>query len=431
MNERKFLKLLNEKQNTNGKCTRSLVLKILLEQKQDLTVSKRNFFKKLFAKNKKVKSGYQIIEDNLDLILQKTPNNEITSILEYMINDNNANAIVRNNFFRILENIDDRISQNELFLEDFIMHGKDNHDFVMGNIEKIVENTSGNQLFYTIAFLRKNFPNEMSSEKMEFFNKKLEENKSEVAGSLLIRSLSEQFGFLEFQGIDVTHKKRETNEKYAAVVMTMIEELLKSENKKWIDIKHIGEGGFSNVFEIGDKVLKIGRPRNTYNIPNHRRILQPLIRTNLGETANEQFACIEITEKVDTDISMDSEEVLYQIYKDLRDDGIIWTDIRFANIGRLKSDNIPTLNNETMYVSPNSVGFDKENTEEPLKSGDFVILDSDFIYIEGDTQIRVLEKGRKNEFEKRYLQERVDSVHKKYMVKDYKDYQSIKSDREL
>ena len=30
---------------------------------------------------------------------------------------------------------------------------------------------------------------------------------------------------------------------------------------------------------------------------------------------------------------------MYGVYKDLRDDGLVWTDIKMSNIGRLKKDN--------------------------------------------------------------------------------------------
>ena len=50
----------------------------------------------------------------------------------------------------------------------------------------------------------------------------------------------------------------------------------------------------------------------------------------------------------------------------MRNDGIIWTDARFQNIGKLKRDNIVTFNSKEMYIEPNSVGFNKEIKQPPL-----------------------------------------------------------------
>ena len=138
-------------------------------------------------------------------------------------------------------------------------------------------------------------------------------------------------------------------ESYVPAITRMIDELLASEGVRLVDIGYIDNGSSSTVYEIGEKVLKLGSPRTSYNIPNHPRILQPLIRLELFDEKceNEIFACVEITEKTQR-IGEDeiSSEELYQIYKELRDSGIIWTDIREANIGRLLRKNVPNLNGE-------------------------------------------------------------------------------------
>ena len=116
------------------------------------------------------------------------------------------------------------------------------------------------------------------------------------------------------------------------------------------------------------------------------------------------------------------EEKLYQIYKELRQDGIIWTDIRWDNLGKLKKSNIPMLHGKEMYVSPDSIGFDKElkgGKEDILQKGDIVIIDSDYIYKENSSHITFFEQSTK--FERRYQQELLE--------KEMKENEKIEKDR--
>ena len=47
------------------------------------------------------------------------------------------------------------------------------------------------------------------------------------------------------------------------------------------DIKYIDRGGYSKAYKIGDYVLKIGDERANEVMPNHPRILQPIIRLRI------------------------------------------------------------------------------------------------------------------------------------------------------
>ena len=182
--------------------------------------------------------------------------------------------------------------------------------------------------------------------------------------------------------------KEKAAKDYSQTLAIIIEELLKSENKSFTDIEFVGSGTYSNAYKIGTKILKIGTVRENYNMPNHRRILQPLTRINFTEDGQEIF-CIEINDEVDTEIKEEEKrpETLYAIYKELRKDGIIWTDIGWENIGKLKRKNKPTLNGIEIDVAHNSVGFDKEIVEGILEEGELVIIDTDFLYKEGQENI--------------------------------------------
>lgn len=111
------------------------------------------------------------------------------------------------------------------------------------------------------------------------------------------------------------------------------------------DICSAGSGASSDAYVIGDYVLKYGEKRNTPNIPNHRRILQPLIRTNIIKNDGTE-KCLEVQNLGDNtwkDNLPDEviEDILFEIYSDFRDQDMICFDIWEANVVELKKDNIP------------------------------------------------------------------------------------------
>lgn len=69
-------------------------------------------------------------------------------------------------------------------------------------------------------------------------------------------------------------------EKIDQTLIRAFDELCKNENKTWFDIKYIDGGCFSNVWKIGEKVIKIGG-RYCDTIPYHPRILQPMVRQRI------------------------------------------------------------------------------------------------------------------------------------------------------
>ncbi len=221
----------------------------------------------------------------------------------------------------------------------------------------------------------------ISEEVEEKLNKKLESQKQEIA--------SEMLSNISLTGKSEKAKQQLIND-YIPTITRIIEELLGDQNVRMVDIEAIGTGTYSKVYQVKDKVLKIGKPRETYKIPNHPRILQPLTRTNLIDERDENkiFGCIEIADRVD---KLQEEELqiekLYQVYKELRDDGIVWTDARFANVGKLRSRNMPKLNGKDMDVDPVAVGMDKETKERILEAGEWVVIDTDFIYREKESSI--------------------------------------------
>lgn len=157
----------------------------------------------------------------------------------------------------------------------------------------------------------------------------------------------------------------------------IVEEISENEKADISELEEIGNGTFSTAYRLGNKVIKFGKKRETYHIPYHRRILQPLIRRKISSDYSDIY--IEISEYLKPDDTITKEDV-YSIYKELRDDGIIWADPKIENLGRLQKENIIHYN-EPLYVADSSLGYNTPRPNEaPLQKGEIVILDTDLLY---------------------------------------------------
>ncbi len=100
--------------------------------------------------------------------------------------------------------------------------------------------------------------------------------------------------------------------------------------------KKISNGSYSNVYEINKKILKIGLAKINKNIINHPRIIKTYLKLNIetkykGIIRNIGFEIQEKAEQKEV-----TKEELYEIYKELRDNNIIWKDIKESNVGYFK-----------------------------------------------------------------------------------------------
>ena len=180
---------------------------------------------------------------------------------------------------------------------------------------------------------------------------------------------------------------------FAVPVLLVIEELLKEQNCTFSDICICGTGSYSVVYKIGNRILKLGDKRKVSYVINSDKILQPILKKDLN---GKKFAMtIEVTNRVKlfTDDEYEEndekiEEILYEIWKELMDEGIIWTDPRIENIGILLSDNIQTLDGEPLYVDPDSIKV-SHRIETLRKKGEVVVIDIDFLFSKSDLNIKV------------------------------------------
>ncbi|MBR1413307.1 MAG: hypothetical protein IJ574_01385 [Bacilli bacterium] len=168
------------------------------------------------------------------------------------------------------------------------------------------------------------------------------------------------------------------------IIYLVIKDICANENIDITDIKQIGDGSFSTALLIGEKVFKFGVNRNNDTFSNNPYIVAPLLRKKIEiDDLNSIF--IEVCERVDTNTKIDEND-LYEIYKKVRDIGLIWTDVLLDNVGILLKDN-KRYWRKNLPVSDGSLGLQPYIGGEQLKKGDIVIIDADFIYDENDPEV--------------------------------------------
>lgn len=223
--------------------------------------------------------------------------------------------------------------------------------------------------------------------------------------------------------VDRKFEDLELNSSAKELVALFIEDMMKHENVLLKDVVSAGSGKTGINLKIGEYILKVGRTRRTKTFRNNPRILQPIIRREI-EVSTEEKIFVEVQNEVDTEWFKREKnvfETMYQVYKDIRDAGLFWSDVGFRNVGKLLKDN--KINYETTVhdlegniirkeIEPaeKATGI-KGGTDKILKAGDYVILDTDFIFEENDlpdnrTTKEMLIDLFYNNFELRYMREK-------------------------
>lgn len=158
---------------------------------------------------------------------------------------------------------------------------------------------------------------------------------------------------------------------YFESLKLLLLEILHIENATIKDIEYLASGSYNDVYRIKDFVLKIGCPRNNYEIPTHKFILKPLFRKYLEEIG----IMIEVARYVEP---VHDEEISKKLFFSLMDDDIVWLDPKSENIGRVIPYQHTDMSKLPQFIANESLGFIGENQEE-IESGSYVILDTDFL----------------------------------------------------
>lgn len=175
-------------------------------------------------------------------------------------------------------------------------------------------------------------------------------------------------------------------------------ELLQKQSLKVQDIERLNPGAYSDVFEIGDFVLKMGVERKTKALPTHPRILPSILRFDVKKEDGVPGAFIEVQPKVVPITSIpgedgDGNEVdLYSVFSDLRSQGILWADVAKRNLGyipvqtQLESNLFSELKMQLDMDDSVTIYHLAESPEWLKSSNDInnpylMVIDTDFLYV--------------------------------------------------
>lgn len=290
---------------------------------------------------------------------------DLLDFYEYIMNNNADNWRIMNFFIQMNKQVIQNISWTQSDFKNFFsLVSKENKmDLALGFM--IIDSHKGE-----------------SSELNEIFNEFLTKHKKDYMLYCMNNHDPEYYiGCIRGKNKNYTDSDIET---YTYIVDELIERQQEQKNS-YIDIESCGRGGTSTVHRIGDYVVKNGVKRFSESIPNHRRILQPIIRCY-----NEEMF-IEVADAV---IPHCSQSMAEQIYDEMLNEGFFWADPRSNNIGILKRPNIPRHNIQKKVNTKDGVVYIEDqlssdevateikgqNIGEPLKAGEYVILDTDLIF---------------------------------------------------
>ena len=202
----------------------------------------------------------------------------------------------------------------------------------------------------------------------------------------------------------------EVDQSIVDYLFELLTQIKNYEGVRFCELVKCPRGNFSNVFILGDKVIKLGKSRGIDEIIDTPYVLKPLVRGKL-ETNHKAPLCYEVTERaVSLETGEIDQEEMYKLYKTLRDQGIVWVDIRENNLGYLLKDNILHWYPGTEYDSE-SRGMIPCDDDTVLKAGDLIIIDNDHRFKEDEVPVQYCKPEWQgisyfHEFETRYQKEK-------------------------
>lgn len=158
------------------------------------------------------------------------------------------------------------------------------------------------------------------------------------------------------------------------------------------NVNLIGKGTTSIVYSIGDKIVKIGKPRRKSSIPYCEYLLQPIINRDFEFDGYPIH--VEVTQKVlvceDIKNSWSDEKfvaIREELSKKLSAIGLKSTDLHPANIGILISDNKIHFDSINFDIGNDvSTSIQNNNNLKVRSAGEYVIIDLDSLEIEDITK---------------------------------------------
>jgi len=177
-------------------------------------------------------------------------------------------------------------------------------------------------------------------------------------------------------------------EEFNSLVSLLTEELVNYARKNGLDpsIQLISRGSTSFVYSIGDKILKIGKPRKNHMVPYCEYLLQPIINRDILFDGIPMH--IEVTQKVIAYRDLSDKwyprfrSEMHKLKRKLHAIGINCSDLHKGNIGILTQDNTIHFDSIPFQTGDeNATSIKNNNNLIVRKKGDFVIIDLDYIEI--------------------------------------------------
>lgn len=193
----------------------------------------------------------------------------------------------------------------------------------------------------------------------------------------------------KYEDLFFSDKQREEFEIFFQLI---VDELSVYARKNGLDdkIKFVSYGKTSLVYEIGDKIIKIGKPRRCNYIPYCEYILQPIINETLSFDGYPIH--IEITQKVKVLKNVRNKvysrnklytEIVRELERNLFSIGLYSKDLHPGNVGILLYDNKINFDEIDIDVADDKVSsIESNNNLRILSKGKYVIIDLDSIYIQ-------------------------------------------------
>ena len=181
-----------------------------------------------------------------------------------------------------------------------------------------------------------------------------------------------------------------------------------------LDIENMGQGSFSNIYKLNDKVVKVSYRRCCEEIPYSDQILLPYFKGWIGKDY------IEITDYLDNINNIDKEE-LYKVYKDLREQSIMWVDPSIDNLRRINKTALSNNESKKYLLNRNGLLSNQNYIKKELFLDDIVVIDLDHMVFENEVEkinylrrrLTDLRNYERDKLEQRYLEEKKDFIDKK------------------
>lgn len=191
------------------------------------------------------------------------------------------------------------------------------------------------------------------------------------------------------------------NDEIKELILLIVNDIINNREAKASDLQWLDGGAYSDILVIKDKVIKFGDDRDTEKFPNNPYIMVPLLRKKFTLGGRDIF--IEVTELGDCHVDFSCDDC-YDLYKKIRQLGLVAADMHDQNIAVLKKDNVIHWKGN-LAPSDESLMLEKYIGNEVLKAGDIVLIDGDSIFREDDPRLCFEEYPFYKMYEARYQSE--------------------------